>query len=100
MSSQTEKRKRKSNFTHGEILVLEEQLSFEENRRILSSKFTDQITNESKRRKWEEIAQKSSAVGPTVKSGTDCSNKWQLMKKNAERDVTEKEIFHKNLLSN
>jgi len=23
---------------------------------------------------------KCSAVGPTVRSGTDCSNKWQLMK--------------------
>ena len=89
MSCQTEKRKRKSNFTYEEILVLEEQLSLEENRRILSSKFTDQITNESKRRKWEEIATKCSAVGPTVRSGADCSNKWQLMKKNAKRDVTE-----------
>jgi len=34
---------------------LEEELSLEENRKI-TSKFTDQIINESKRRKWEENA--------------------------------------------
>jgi len=64
---------------------LEEELSLEENRRILSSKFTNQITNESKRRKWKEIAKICSAVGPTVRSGKDCSNKWQLIKKCKER---------------
>ena len=63
MSCQTEKRKRKSNFTHEEVIVLEEELSLEENRRILSSKFTNQITNESKRRKWEEIAKNAVLLG-------------------------------------
>jgi len=42
--------------------VLEGQCSIDEHKKLLPSKFTAQITNEAKRRNWEEIARKRSVV--------------------------------------
>ena len=40
-------------------------------------------------------SQKCSAVGPTVRSGTDCSNKWQLMKKMQREMLLSEKYFIK-----
>jgi len=85
----SEKRKRKCNFTTNELLILEENMAIEENRKIITSKFTDAISNEQKRLKWEEIAAKCSSAGPVTRTGQEVRDKWQSMKSHAKRDITE-----------
>ena len=72
----SEKRKRKCNSTSNELLILEEIMAIEENRNIITSKFTDSISNEQTKLKWEEIAAKCSSAGPVTRTDQEVRDKW------------------------
>ena len=92
-SSEKQKRKKKPNFSSSEIILIEEYMADDLTRDLLRSKFTDKITNEKKKRKWEEIAEKCSSLGVSIRSGEEVCNKWQNMRKNAKAEVTRLAYF-------
>ncbi|XP_052816377.1 uncharacterized protein LOC128242959 [Mya arenaria] len=90
----TEKQKRKKNpyFTASETLIIEECMGDLETREMLTNKFTDKISNEKKKRKWEEIGVKCPALGCAVRTGDEISVKWQNMRKIAKAEITSERL--------
>ena len=88
LSTEKKKRVKKPNFTSTEVLIIEECLGDGETRVLLTNKFTDKITNERKKKKWEEIAARCSSMGCAIRTGDEVSAKWQNMKKNAKAEIT------------
>ena len=82
----TANRKINCHFTANKILILEESMAVEENRKIMTSKFSESNSNEMKRLRWEQIAAKCSLTGPITRTGQEVRDKWQSMKNYAKTD--------------
>ena len=68
-----EKRKRKPNFTTRELTIITENV--EANKGMLQSKFTDNVTNESKNETWKAITEKVNAVGVASRTTYELLNR-------------------------
>ncbi|XP_052785831.1 uncharacterized protein LOC128240474 [Mya arenaria] len=90
--TEKQKRRKKPNFTASETLIIEECMGDFDTREMLTNKFTDKISNEKKKRKWEEIGVKCSALGCAVRTGDEISVKWQNMRKNAKAEITSERL--------
>ena len=84
MSKQSEiSRKRGKNFDNLEREVLLECAI--ENKPVLESKFTNQITNNKKMKIWEETQKKVNALGVASRTMPEVRNKWYNMIQKAKR---------------
>jgi len=77
-------RKKSSNFSKRETEMLVEEV--ESKRDVLFAKFSGSVTNESKRKLWEEIAMKLNGLnGGELRTGKMVKKKWQDMASIAKR---------------
>ena len=74
-NSEPVKRARKSNFTAAECTLL--LTVAEENINIITSKFTNAITNKNKNKVWEEITDQVNSLGVCKRSVTEIKEKWR-----------------------
>ena len=75
---------RNTNFTQEEAnIILSE---YGRNKKYLTAGFSNEVTNEGKRDKWNKIALKVNAVGVTVRTGDQCKQKWKGMKIEAKKE--------------
>ena len=74
-NSEPVKRARKSNFTAAECTLL--LTVAEENINIITSKFTNAITNKNKNKAWEEITDQVNSLGVCKRSVTEIKEKWR-----------------------
>jgi hypothetical protein len=81
------KRKRKANFTATEVALLTEMT--EPHLPLLSSKFTNSVTNEKKKVVWANICQAINAQGVDIRTCDDIKEKWQALQKNAKAAAAE-----------
>ena len=84
-NSEPVKRARKSNFTAAECTLL--LTVAEENINIITSKFTNAITNKSKNKNkvWEEITDQVNSLGVCKRSVTEIKEKWRGMVSSAKK---------------
>ena len=82
-NSEPVKRARKSNFTAAECTLF--LTVAEENINIITSKFTNAITNKNKNKVWEEITDQVNSLGVCKRSVTEIKEKWRGLVSSAKR---------------
>ena len=80
-------RKRGKNFDYSEKLLLAD-LAIE-NKEILDSKLTNQVTNIKKQKIWESTQSKINSLGFANRSTTEVKNKWSNMVQKAKKENSE-----------
>jgi hypothetical protein len=83
-SSQKKIRKRGSNYTVSETVIIEEE--YLKNRWLLEGKFSDKVTNARKQQVWEMITQKVNAAGSKVRTVEKIKEKWRAEMKKAKKE--------------
>ncbi|XP_064643057.1 nuclear apoptosis-inducing factor 1-like [Lineus longissimus] len=81
------KRTRKKNFTPNETNRLIELV--EDNYRIISSKFSDQVTLKRKNDAWLEISRKLNAISPCLRTVEEVKKKWDDIEVRAKKKANE-----------
>ena len=74
---------RQTNFSQEESSII--LTEFENEMEYLNSGFSNQVTNEGKKTRWDEIAKKVTAVGVALRTGDQCKAKWKSMKIEAKK---------------
>ena len=82
LSQKSIKRERKKNFSIDEIRVLREE--FEKHQEILTSKFTNTITNKRKTNLWKQITERVNSLGIDSRSLDDIKTKWKNLTSTAK----------------
>lgn len=79
-----DKRQRKKNFTHEEILIL---LScMKENMKFIESKLNNAVTIRQKIEKWQEITEKVNSKGVEERAVKEVKKKWSDLRTQAIED--------------
>lgn len=81
------KRTRKKNFTSNETDRLIDLV--EENYKIISSKFSDQITLQRKNDVWKDISRKINAISPCLRTVDEIRKKWDDIKVRSKKKANE-----------
>ena len=81
-------RKRGTHFDYNEKLLLAD-LAIE-NKEILDSKLTNQVTNIKKQKVWESTQSKINSLGFAHRSTTEVKNKWSDMVQKAKKEFKKK----------
>jgi hypothetical protein len=89
-SSQKKIRKRGSNYTVSETVIIEEE--YLKNRWLLEGKFSDKVTNARKQQVWEMITQKVNAAGSKVRTVEKIKEKWRAEMEKSKEGV---QNFHR-----
>lgn len=79
-----EKRNRKKNFSHEEILILID--GYKENKTVLESKLNSSVTNRKKGEIWQDITNKINAKGCEQREIKEVRKKWSDLKTQAIED--------------
>ena len=77
-------RKRKPNFSVGEIAIITEYVG--KNLNIIQSKLMNNITNKAKKEMWEEITREVNAVGQASRSVQEVKDKWKNLHSDAKKE--------------
>jgi hypothetical protein len=85
----SDRRPRKKNFTHDEVIILI--TKYKENKSALESKFNTFTTNKIKQQIWEEITEAVNAKGVVLREAKDVRKKWSDLK------IQETEDFPKSV---
>ena len=76
--AEKDKRNRKKNFSHDEIMILLE--GYKENQSILESKFNSCVTNRKKNDAWNKILNEINAKGCQEREIKEIKKKWSDLK--------------------
>ena len=82
-----EKIKRKPNFITRELTIITENV--EANKGILQSKFTDNVTNNTKTETWKAITEKVNPVGVAKRTIYEVRQKWKGLFSTAKKEFSQ-----------
>ncbi|CAG2194248.1 unnamed protein product [Mytilus edulis] len=69
------KRLKKTNFTEGEEDLIQQLV--EKHSSIINGKLTNTVTNQLKKKVWDDIAMKVNSLGVALRTATEVRNKWR-----------------------
>ena len=86
-------RNREKNFDTREIQLLTELV--EKNIEIINSKFSNTVTNEKKKKIWENITIQINALGIANRTAKEIKTKWINMHQNAKKEYSDDKLYRR-----